>query len=162
MINKLESSLLNGVDQRTRRTGAQFRKDGVVLEGLGTVLSREGVFLRIQFFFLHPTIYSFFQTYETFFFRIIINIRYSARVVVVLLRIQFRKPTSIHRFEREKLTEEKRILPLEGKGGSCLSYNHVQTMIFFWQKTTWKSHKISINSCSLEDLERGLCRLSSW
>lgn len=87
MINKLESSSLNGVHQRTRRTGAQFRKDGVVLEGLGTVLSREDVFLRIQFFFLHPTIYSFFQTYETFFFRIIINIRYSARVVVVLLRI---------------------------------------------------------------------------
>ena len=51
MINKLESSSLNGVHQRTRRTGAQFRKDGVVLEGLGTVLSREGVFLRIQFFF---------------------------------------------------------------------------------------------------------------
>ena len=67
MINKLESSSLNGVHQQTRRTGAQFRKDGVVLEGLGTVLSREGVFLRIQFFFLHPTIYSFFQTYETFF-----------------------------------------------------------------------------------------------
>lgn len=88
MINKLESSSLNGVHQRTRRTGAQFRKDGVVLEGLGTVLSREGLsFCGFNFFFLHQTIYSFFQTYETFFFRIIINIRYSARVVVVFLRI---------------------------------------------------------------------------
>ena len=85
--DKQTRKFLIDVHQRTRRTGAQFRKNGVVLEGLGTVFSREGVFLRIQFFFLHPTSYSFFQTYETFFFRIIINIRYSARVVVVLLRI---------------------------------------------------------------------------
>lgn len=92
MINKLESSSLNGVHQRTRRTGAQFRKDGVVLEGLGTVLSSEGLSLEDSNFFLHPklvikrkrilpsllpsskftifltpTSYSFFQTYETFF-----------------------------------------------------------------------------------------------
>ena len=111
MINKLESSSLNGVHQRTRRTGAQFRKDGVVLEGLGTVLSSEGLSLEDSNFFLHPKLVikrkrilpsllpssnlQFFSLQlhivsfrlTRLFFRIIINIRYSARVIVVLLRI---------------------------------------------------------------------------